>query len=282
MGLGLDLSQSDAKVARARVHLEALKREIDIVCANRYFYAPRVEDDESRYWCSLYLTPVPPDNPPKEHILSIIFGDFIHNLRCALNYIVTALVDRSPGAALGLKHQFPIFEHRDGYLKRVGDAISAHSDGQLAGVVHGLQEIWDLQPFHRDPKLAHLVPTGTDVIAAYPLFHLNRLSNADKHRLLARVVPKPEDIIIEEPTDAIVEKRMLYVPNWEPNVEYKVARILTKAGASHVHFEATIGVSVWFGTASFPKGGGGYTINIIEAARMCETVNGIVNTFKSL
>jgi hypothetical protein len=283
MALGLDLSQSDAKIARAREHLESLKRETDIVAANRYFYTPRVEDDESAYWCSIYLVPKPPDNPPKEYVLSIIFGDFIHNLRCALNYIVTALVEKSPGAALGNKHQFPIFETRDGYLKRVGDERSAVHGGMLAGVCYGLKEIWDLQPFHRDPKLAHFVKPGDDVIAAYPLFHLNRLSNADKHRLLARIVPKPEEIIIEEPSGgAIVETRMIHVPNWEPNVEYKVARILTKAGTSDVHFEAKVGVSVWFGTPSFPKGSPGYSISLVEAARMCETVDAIVDTFKRL
>jgi hypothetical protein len=280
--LGLDLSESEAKVARARMHLESLKQEADVVIANRDFYTPRIEPDESDYWCSLYLAPKPPDNPPKEYVLGLIFGDLIHNLRAALNYIVVALVKKSPGDSLGIKHQFPIFESRDGYLKRVGDDRSANPDGMLAGVCYGLREIWDLQPFHRDPKLAHLVRPGDDVISAYPLFHLNRLSNADKHRLLARISPMVNDIIITERDGQIVETRMLDVSDWITNVERKVARILTKATAREAHFKAQVGVSVWFGTPSFPKGGRGYSINLTETTRLCETVDAIIDTFKRL
>lgn len=280
--LGLDLSQSDAKIARACVHLEALKREAEIVITNRDFYTPRIEDDVSAYWCTIYAVPKPPDNPPKEYVLSVIFGDLIHDLRCALNYVVTELIDKSPGATLGNKHQFPIFETEAGYRKRVGDASTAVNGGQLAGIRHGLQEIWDLQPFHRDPKICKFYESGEDPISGHPLFHLGRLSNADKHRLLARITPIVNEVKITEEGGNIVEVRYIDLSDWKTHVEHKIARVLTKATAREAHFRAHVGMSVWFGTTSFPAGSKGYSINLPECTRMCETVDAIVNAFKSI
>lgn len=48
---------------------------------------------------------------PEEFDLSVIVGDIFHNLRSALDYIVTALVDVSPGAKLTRKHQFIVFDN---------------------------------------------------------------------------------------------------------------------------------------------------------------------------
>jgi hypothetical protein len=258
-----------------------LERETAVVIANRDFYVPRTEDEESRYWCSLWVDPKPPDNPPKENILSVICGDFIHNLRSALNYIVVALVDKS-GANLTKKHQFPIFEDQASYEGKIWDTTTAIGRGDLGNVIYGLREIYDLQPFRKDPKFCVGFEPGQDPMSAHPLFHLNRLSNADKHRLLANLTPIPDDIVITERDGKIVDTVWLDRSDWKTHVTRKVARLLIKADATEVHIETKIGMSIWFGTPSFPKGGSGYSINLPECTRMCETVDAIVNAFKCL
>jgi len=284
MNLGLDLSQSEAKLARARVHLEALKREIEVVVSKRDFYTAETEPDpDSQYWHYVVFVPKPRDDPPIEYSLGVIFGDVIHNLRSALDYIVTALVKASPSATIGNKHQFPIFESRTGYEDRVGDDTTVKPGKMLGGVTHGIREIWDLQPFHRDPKMATSLPPGHDIVAGYPLAQIRRFSDADKHRLMAAIVPKIEEVdVIANRPDAIAEKRQLDLSDWEPNVKRKVMKVLIRIGLDKVQLQAKAPVVVHFGTSTFPKGGSGYAVNVLMVEEMCETVSGIIDLFKSL
>src|SRR5579872_1117311 len=147
MPLGLDLSQSDAKIARARVHLESLKGEIAAFIVQRKPYSRYLgEIDPETGWCSIFIKKTA-DIP--EHTLGIIVGDVVHNLRSALDYIVVGLVAKSPPTRLAGKHQFPIYSDRQKYLVGVGTDTTALPGGALGGIVHGLKEIWDVQPFHR-------------------------------------------------------------------------------------------------------------------------------------
>ena len=143
MPLGLDLSASDAKVTRARVHLETLQREIPAAIARRKPYTPRLSEiDPDSGWCTLFLT----SNNAPEYGLGVIVGELVHNLRCALDYIIPELVSAS-GATLGTKHQFPIFTCLNLYNKNVGTAALPNAKGHLRRIKYGLQEIFDLQPF---------------------------------------------------------------------------------------------------------------------------------------
>lgn len=111
-------------------------------------------------------------NRTEEPILSVIAGDYIHNLRSALDYVVTALVDASQ-EDLVQKHQFPIYFEQERYRRAVGTASKARSGGPLQRVRHGLSLIEKFQPYHSKPDPYF-----------HPLAQLHRLSNADKHRHL--------------------------------------------------------------------------------------------------
>src|SRR5437899_1751727 len=157
MSLGLDLSPSIAKLARARIHLDALKREIPVVISQRPPYSLRFSEvDPESGWTSIFLTP----GDFTEFGLGVLVGDLVYNLRCALDYIISALVEAS-GGTVGVKHQFPIYTSAALYAEQVVSGSTTNAKGPLAGIVHGLVEIERLQPYKRKPDPE-----------ADPLFHI--------------------------------------------------------------------------------------------------------------
>jgi len=92
MTLNLDLTACDAKLARARENLATLLTEAKASVTKEATHAVRFSTvDPQTGWCSISLVPQKVDDPR----LSAILGDIIHNLRCVLDYVVTALVDAS-------------------------------------------------------------------------------------------------------------------------------------------------------------------------------------------
>lgn len=88
-------------------------------------------------------------------------GDCVHNLRCALDYLVYQLI-LLEGKASTKRTQFPIYETDAGWM-------SGH-DGKLKGVAKRAQSLI---------KAAQPFATGEG--RKDPLFHLAELSNWDKH-----------------------------------------------------------------------------------------------------
>jgi len=175
MPYGLDLSNSVAKVARANKHLDTLKAKVASLGENAA-YAARLSEIDEQGWSSLLLGTV---ITSEEEPLGLIMGECIHNLRCALDYIVTALVEES-GGTLTRHHQFPIFDDRDAYANRVGTQTTALPNGPLRFVTVGLKEVWDFQPFHKGPQAVF-----------DSLFSLYRFSNSDKHRVISIAAHMP-------------------------------------------------------------------------------------------
>lgn len=177
MGLDLDLSASFAKIDRAEEHLKSLQIEIPLAVRERPPHSLRGEIDPRTGWCSVRVR----REKPKEPRLAAIVGDYVHNLRSALDYIVTALVDATPGLTLSTSHQFPIYDDPVAYrdsIWRMGERVGR---GRLRGILHGLTLIEPLQPYHTQPDAD-----------ADPLAQLNRLSNADKHRQILGYWPDPQ------------------------------------------------------------------------------------------
>src|SRR4051812_13956001 len=115
MPLNLDLRGSRAKLARAAHHLGSLDRELPIA-RNHQPVALRVtEVDQDTGWCEVYGSLLEIEEP----LLAVITDDYVHNLRSALDYIVTGLVEAS-GADLHTRHQFPIYESKKLFRKEVG------------------------------------------------------------------------------------------------------------------------------------------------------------------
>jgi hypothetical protein len=212
MTLDLDLGSCDAKIARAREHLHSLQRETRAhVAAQEATHAVRFSPvDPETGWCEITLIP----QDIKEPRLSAILGDVIHNLRCALDYAITTLVE-AHNVTLTTSHQFPIFTDAAFYASRVGTKTTANPDGPLKGITEGLTVVEDWQPYHTKPD------PRTDA-----LWGVHRFSNADKHRqpAIEGLVPvgrldlafngyKVEEDIIEE------------IAEWSPDQEIPVGRI---------------------------------------------------------
>lgn len=167
MTLGLDLRACDAKLARARKTADTLKRETTARVKEEATHAVRFSQvDPQTGWCTMTLIPQKVEEPQ----LGAILGDVIHNLRCVLDYVVTALVDASQ-TQLTTSHQFPIFKDSARYAAKVGTKTDALADGPLRGVIHGLSIVEGWQPYYTQPNPR-----------ADPLWGIHRFSNADKHR----------------------------------------------------------------------------------------------------
>jgi hypothetical protein len=105
---------------------------------------------------------------PHPPIWMILLGEFIHNLRSALDHLVWQLVILETGNPPKTKVQFPIFLTEDLYNRSRGGG-----DFCLNGVGSaGKTFVKSLQPF------------STREGTTSPLWHLHELSNWDKHRLI--------------------------------------------------------------------------------------------------
>lgn len=268
MALGLDLSSSEAKVARAKEHLEALERGVPNDLAADAPYALRFSPvDPSTGWCEVFLVPRQTGKPR----LSAVMGDIIHNLRCALDYIVTVLVDASQ-TKLTTRHQFPIHADESGYIKSVATPASAVKNGPLTGVVHGLGLIEQVQPYKRSPD-----PRRD------PLWHVHRFSNADKHREPATPLVVPGGAIqISFNGIPVEEAPVAEIPNWSPNDEHLITRIrFDPPHAYNLRASGPLKVKPYFTTPAFgtePE----HTMSLQEIRGACEYVTMVVESFKLL
>jgi hypothetical protein len=267
--LPLDLSASIAKLARADEHFKVLQREVSgLFQEGSPNAATFSEINQANGWCSLFI---PPLDKTRQEALGVIVGDFVHNLRCALDYIVSTLA----GANLTQRHQFPIADDRNWYLKNVGTHACAVANGLLGGIAHGLQEFWDLQPFQRGPD------TEFD-----PLFSLNRFSNADKHHLIlsggtAPAGPGRVNLLANGKPIAI--DGGVDLGKWRPNENFEISRIRWATPyPTQYHLKGEITVEVFFLTPAFGKYPRWQMLSLNALLGLHEHVSKIVDTFKAL
>ncbi len=267
--LGLDLRGADAKIDRAQEHLDLLKTEVPRVIDERHPHTIRGEVVEDG-WCVLWLHL----NESREPRVSAIAGDYIHNLRSALNYIVTALVDATPGLALGTMHQFPASNDPTIYANttwRPGERVGR---GVLSGITPGLPMIERLQPYHTQPD------PGAD-----PLYQLNRFSNADKHREIFGFMPTLEpgtvDIIVPE-TATVIETTQPSQPN-RVGDDYEIGRIrFAPPYPTQIRAEAKLAVTPLFSVEPFGNDPHGMALDLPTFAHIGEHVRLITDLFKTI
>lgn len=151
-----------AKLDRAETHLKALQDEAAVFLdSDAYGVREHFHPDGRHYSLSIEVRREPP------LILSVILGDFIHNLRSALDHLAWQLVLANDGTPTKAT-QFPIFTSPP----VSGDALrkwTGNVEGMTAPVI---DEIRGIQP-HTAGNQAHL----------HSLAILASLSNEDKHRL---------------------------------------------------------------------------------------------------
>ena len=268
MALGLDLEAADAKLARAREQLDAMQREAPIIVKKEPSHAVRFSEvDPETGWCSITLLPQKITEPR----LSIILGDVIHNLRCALDYVVTALVDASP-TKLTNGHQFPIYLSPAEYEGKVGTQTEALPNGPLRGLDHGLVIVENWQPYYREPD------PRTD-----PLWGVHRFSNADKHRTLGYFAPIPVGKLGLEYNGFVIEKDLVGEDEeWAPDKEIPVGRIrFDPPRVENLRVKPEVSVDVRFVTPAFGSDAD-LTIPLRNLGGIVEHVAKVLDSFRDL
>jgi hypothetical protein len=268
MTLGLDLSSCDAKLARARENADTLKRETVASVKKEATHAVRFSQvDPQTGWCSLSLVPQKVEEPR----LSAILGDVIHNLRCVLDYVVTALVEAS-STTLTTSHQFPIFKDRALYTSKVGTKTDAKSSGPLRNITHGLVIVEGWQPYYSQPN------PRTD-----PLWGIHRFSNADKHRQPAIFGLLPVGSIQLRYNGIKVEEDMVEeIPDWTPQQEIPLGRIrFDPPRAYNLRAEGNISLDVQFVTPPW-QGDAELALSLRALPGVIDRVAELLDTFRQL
>lgn len=235
MSLGLDLSSSRAKVKRAGEHLDTLYRDVRASARDTELYKLITDFNPDTGWLE-----VRGRAQPGEVLLSVILGEFIHDLRSGLDYVVTALAGVSE-APLTRQHQFPICSTPKKFKSAAGS--EQKPVGLVAGIRHGFALIESFQPFHASP--------GTE--GALGL--LQRLSNSDKHRTIAVYRPFPRRSTVRIDHDGVVIERW-QPPSplvWDPEGEFVMDRIrFAKPYPTKMDPQAEMELHLSFMDAAFP------------------------------
>jgi hypothetical protein len=168
----------DAKIERAEVHLSAFIREAaQYLATARPTIIRKTNVERTTHWLVLYTEdPFPPIE------LSVLIGDFLYNLRSALDHLVCGLVLTSSPMSDCAKTEFPVFRREADYPKGLKRKL-------LEGVPpEACRLIKKLQPFQR--------PTPEDD----PLWILHSLCNRDKHRVPILTLGYQKNVEIQIPT----------------------------------------------------------------------------------
>ena len=191
--MSLNLDSVNGKIQRAEHHNQFLSDEIAAwMATNSYTTRQVVSPNKKRF--SIVADLVGSEPPVKTWTL--VVGDCLHNLRCALDHLVFAIAVHQSGTTSPPdehRFQFPIADSHANFQKSVSRIVSLSAPVQSA--------IEAIQPYNRPhPKLPP------------PLSILRDLENVDKHRFLrlayagigdidvelrARTGPKPTEIAHE-------------------------------------------------------------------------------------
>jgi hypothetical protein len=268
MALDLDLGPSKAKLARAREHAETLKAETVDGVKQEASHAVRFSSvDPQTGWCDIAMVPQKIDKPR----LPVLLGDVIHNLRCALDYLIPPLVHASE-AKLAPAHEFPIYLDAGDYAAKVGSKTVAKGKGPLRHIVHGLPIVEAWQPYNAkgDPE--------TD-----PLWGVHRFSNADKHRQLAPFGLVPVGKFEIAYNGKVVEEEFLdEVEDWKPDDEIPIGRIrFDPPRAYNLRAVGNVNVDVRFIAPRFGKEGE-LSLKLSAVPVVVECVAAVVDVFRNL
>lgn len=165
------------KLLRAEKHLRDIKTELRLYADGEPYQAvrigePEIDDGRERWSYRLKITEQPDPQ------LALIVGDFVHNLRAALDHIAVALVPsaRKSKASFAIQMQNIWEKARDGSYVINDDEARRRYQSAVEGMPDEAKTIIErLQPYHEP-----------DFLDLNPLAVVSRLDNADKHsRLIA-------------------------------------------------------------------------------------------------
>lgn len=158
------LESVDAKLDRAREHVENINRQInEFINATKDHFIAKNNPQTDETWLVWYIDE--PLYPPLS--VSVEIGEFLYNLRSALDNLVCALVRTVNNSSSCAGRGFPI--HTD------CNKFDADIPRMLKGVPAGARTlIQGLQPYSRGQQAADVDPLNI----------LNLLRNRDTHRAL--------------------------------------------------------------------------------------------------
>lgn len=151
----------EAKIVRAGEHLKAIGEECEaFINAGTTFSVTSGYEADRRAWVQRIKVL---EQPPLR--LGVLVGDFVHNVRCALDHLAFALTELDGGVPDRFT-QFPIATSKSAF-----DGMAARRIPALTPEHRALIE--RAQPF-----------SGSHGVEAHPLTWLQELSNADKHHVV--------------------------------------------------------------------------------------------------
>jgi hypothetical protein len=156
-----------AKLDRADEHLTELVEEVGAYFDSQpHSYPTEVDLGAGTFIVRIRINESPPSR------LAIICGDFIQNLRAALDHLANGLVAKPTR-----RTQFPIVSDPDDFMCQVTLPARRNQRGPLTGLDPDggiFAQIERLQPYHHSDE-------GP---GSHPLLALVQLSNTDKHRTI--------------------------------------------------------------------------------------------------
>jgi len=172
----VDVRGALLKMDRALEHLQFINAKMaEFVEANLNFVTRQVKDDRGDEWDVVIWTGG--ENPDER--FGVWLGDFVHNVRSALDFCVYSTVMQTSEKDAGEHTQFPIYDGRDRWIKDVEKRDAARwPRSPILGILHDSPEfaiIEKAQPYHGHNQKERL---------RHPLYELLRMSNIDKHQKL--------------------------------------------------------------------------------------------------
>lgn len=167
------------KLRRARQHLKsvnaAIQKFIEVELRSK---SDRVELQSAENWQWLVWGEVPEADPQ----IAVMLGDFVHQVRSALDHSIWALVTANDKSARGSHTHFPIKETPNQWRKDIDERPPDRGPAPTSGLsADALELVRNYQPFRVGKK-----PGPNDA-----LWKLHRISNEDKHRALQTVAVTP-------------------------------------------------------------------------------------------
>ncbi|MEE8193881.1 MAG: hypothetical protein V3T73_00070 [Dehalococcoidales bacterium] len=175
------------KVARAKAEIDRLGTMQDVFFEHTHYYIVRAEHNPIS---GKYVLRVRIDGPPPSLDWGVFIGEIAHNLRSALNYLVYQLAflntaNEPEAVARDRRLQFPICLKGKDFKTKGKNRIKLLRPEHQARIKR-------LQPYKRSRgvllKTIDLTKRrGRDS----PLFWLEEINNADKHRIIQVVEVRP-------------------------------------------------------------------------------------------
>jgi len=235
----LDVSASKAKLDRAEVHLASYVAESERLGERTPYRLHVAPVDSETGLFDVFLTHEEfPEASPRATV-----GDYINNLRSALDYLITAMADAS-GQSVTRAHQFPVCTKSNDY-KEILNGITTNKRCPLYGLQVGLDVVTASQPCNTRPD-----DPEEDILAL-----LIRFSNTDKHRMLLQefaMINGRVSLSIEASEGTVVEEWRIPKMEVKVNDTLKIATFRCSHPAARIELNGSVSAQIAIAAPPFP------------------------------